>query len=244
MLKITILIILFSFSLAKAQRDSSANTIMIKEKEQSALEILKNSLKDSTNNSNKLPTENNFTKEQDSAFNRAYNSHLPFFTLLNSGIEYSNDLWLLHKELEKGTPWQIALDNIRNIPREFYIPSGVEMVHHEIAIQNSQFIPFVKTIPQYGKFNIQEILNFFGLVEDISPAISYSIDFVAEVEVVIYSVSSTVVATLFHGRQVPSKYTITWNGRDSQGKIMPEGDYIGEVRIGNDKFIRKRIRLR
>ncbi len=152
-------------------------------------------------------------------------------------------MWLLQKELSSGTPLQMALENIRNIPREFYVPSGVELVHHEIAIQNSQYIPHIRTMPQFGKFNIHEILNFFGLVEDVSPEISYSLDFIANVEVVVYSVSSSVVATLFNGKQSPGKYSITWNRRDANGKIMPAGDYIGEVRIANDRFVRKRIRI-
>jgi len=240
-----IIIILFSgVALSKAQSGNSNNTIMMKDNKKTPWETIKDNSQDSANIQNRLPSsDDEFTPEQDSAFAKALNLRIPFSTLVNSGLEYSNDLWLLQKELSKGTPWQMALDNLRNIPKEFYIPSGVEMVHREIAIQNSQYIPFVRTMPQFGKFNIQEILNFFGMVEDVSTEISYSIDFVAEVEVVIYSVSSSVVATLFSGRQTPGRYTITWNGRNTNGMIMPPGDYIGEVRIGNDRFIRKRIRI-
>lgn len=244
MYKYLVLIFFVTVALAKAQSDSSANTILIKDKTKTPWEIIKDNSKDTTNNQSKLQSsEDLFSPDQDSAFAKAMNRNISFSVHLNSGLEYSNDLWLLQKELSKGTPWQVALDNIRNIPKEFYIPSGVEMVHREIALQNSQYIPFVRTMPQFGKFNISQILSFFGMVEDISPEITYSIDFVAEVEVVVYSVSSSVVATLFSGRQAPGKYTLTWNGRNSQGMMMPPGDYIGEVRIGNDRYIRKRIRI-
>lgn len=244
MLKFLVIFIFANITIAHSQSDSSSKTIMIKDNTKSPWELIKEASKDSTNNQSKLQTsEEGFTPEQDSAFARAYNPRISFSALVNSGINYSNDLWLLQKELSKGTPLQMALNNIRNIPKEFFIPSGVEMVHREIAIQNSQYIPYVRNMPQFGKFNINEILNFFGLVEDVSPEISYSIDFLAQVEVVVYSVSSSVVATLFSGRQSPGRYTLTWNGRDSKGMIMPPGDYIGEVRIGNDRYIRKRIRL-
>lgn len=244
MLKFLVIVFFIGFAYANSQSDSSANTIMIKDKVKHPLDIMKDNTKDTTSNQSKLQSsEDNFTPEQDSAFARAINRNISFSALVNSGLNYSNDLWLLQKELSQGTPLQIALDNIRNIPKEFFIPSGVEMVHREIAIQNSQYIPYVRTMPQFGKFNINEILNFFGLVEDVSPEISYSIDFVAQVEVVVYSVSSSVVATLFSGKQSPGRYTLTWNGRDSKGMPMPAGDYIGEVRIGNERYIRKRIRL-
>lgn len=245
MIKYIVVVFFISFAFANSQSDSSANTIMIKEGKKTPWEIIKENSKDTTNNQSKLQSsEDSFTQDQDSAFNQALKGNISFSTLVNSGLNYSNDLWLLQKELSRGTPWQIALDNIRNIPKEFYIPSGVEMVHREIAIQNSQYIPYVRNMPQFGKFNMHEILNFFGLVEDVSSEISYSLDFVAEVEVVVYSVSSSVVATLFNGKQAPGRYTLTWNGRDSKGMVMPPGDYIGEVRIGNDRFIRKRIRIK
>lgn len=245
MYKYVIILFFMAIAFANAQSDSSANTIMIKDTKKTPWEIIKDNANDSSSAQTKLQTSDEvYTPEQDSAFARSINRNISFSTLVNSGLEYSNDLWLLQKELSRGTPWQVALDNIRNIPKEFYIPSGVEMVHREIAIQNSQYIPYIRNMPQFGKFNIHEILNFFGMVEDISPEISYSLDYVAEVEVVIYSVSSSVVATLFNGRQAPGRYTLTWNGRDSKGMVMPSGDYIGEVRIGNDRFIRKRIRIK
>jgi hypothetical protein len=185
-----------------------------------------------------------FNAEQDTLFNRLLNNNISFSALVNNGLMLSNDIWQLKKEISKGTPWQIALDNIRNIPREFFIPSGVEVVHRQVAIQSSQYIPYVNNMPQFSRFNINSILSFLGLVEDVSPEITYTIDFYADIEVVVYSVSSVVVATLFKGKQPPGVYKITWNGRDSNGKVMPSGDYIAEVRIGKEKYLRKRIIIR
>lgn len=185
-----------------------------------------------------------FSAEQDTLFNRLLNNNISFSALVNNGLILSNDIWQLKKEISKGTPWQIALDNIRNIPKEFFIPSGVEVVHRQVAIQSSQYIPYVNNMPQFGRYNINSILSFLGLVEDVSPEITYTIDFYADIEVVVYSVSSVVVATLFKGKQPPGVYKITWNGRDSNGKVMPSGDYIAEVRIGKEKYLRKRIIIR
>ncbi|MBR3090812.1 MAG: hypothetical protein IKH10_02320, partial [Bacteroidetes bacterium] len=80
-----------------------------------------------------------------------------------------------------------------------------------------------------------------GIIEDTSPEIKYSLGMIADVEIVIYSVQAKVIATIFKGTQRPGSYKITWNQRDDKGKKMPYGDYIAEVRIGTDRFVRKRI---
>ena len=136
------------------------------------------------------------------------------------------------------------MENIKNIPPEFYNPSPVEVVNRQIAIENSFYIPFVKTLPRFGTISFEAIGKLLGLTEDLSSNITYSLDYTTEVEVVVYSISSAVVSTMFRGRQAPGSYTLRWNGRDDTGKPMLPGDYIGEVRVGREKYIRKRIVLR
>jgi len=199
-----------------------------------------------SDNNQKLPTSQiPFTAEQDSAFYSAMRLGLPLRTLINNNLRYSDNIWNMERKLAEGTPWQIALQNIRSIPPEFYTADPVDVVHRQIAIEQSMYVPFITTYPRYGtKISLEAIGRFLGLVEDFTPEIKYSLDYTAEVEVVVYSISSVVVATLFNGRQIPGSYKLTWNGRDDRGKLMPPGDYIAEVRIGNEKFIRKRIIIR
>jgi flagellar hook assembly protein FlgD len=83
--------------------------------------------------------------------------------------------------------------------------------------------------------------RFLGLTEDLSPTISYSLFETSHVEIVIYSVQANVIATIFSGRQVPGNYSYTWNGRNDRGMKMGSGDYVGEVRIGEKRYVRKRI---
>jgi flagellar basal-body rod modification protein FlgD len=82
---------------------------------------------------------------------------------------------------------------------------------------------------------------FLGLTEDVSPVISYSLESSAEVEVVVYSVQALVIRTLLTAKQYPGSYSITWDGKNDKGIIMPKGDYVAEVRIGKDRIVRKRI---
>lgn len=244
----TFLTILFcSFSLESKtyfSRDT-VNTILKQNSPQTPLEIIKESSEKNQKQTELPKSEFNYLPEQDSAFFRALRMQLPVNVLVRNNLIFSDNVWNIEKHINSGTPWQIALDNIKNIPPEFYNPSGVEMVHRQVAIENSFEVPFITTYQRYGlKVSAEAIASLLGLTEDVSPKISYSIDYTVNIEVVIYSVSASVVSTLFSGIQAPGYYTITWNGRNSAGKIMPAGDYIAEVRIGDEKYIRKRIVIR
>ncbi len=184
----------------------------------------------------------NYSSQQDSAYMEALKIKLPAIERLNNDIKLSEELWKVDRELASGKPWQIAMQNINNIPREYFIPTGNQVVQHEINRQMSQYIPGITTLSPYGaKISFADIGSLLGLAEDVSPVIKYRLDYYVEVEVVIYSVRAAVISTLFKGRQPPGPYKITWNGRDDKGRKMPRGDYIGEVRIGKERFIRKRI---
>ncbi|MDT3739769.1 MAG: FlgD immunoglobulin-like domain containing protein [Candidatus Kapabacteria bacterium] len=219
------------------------NTILKKSVPKTPLQIMQESAKSSANSESELPKSDfNFLPEQDSAFYRALRLQLPINVIVRNNLRFSDDVWYLEKRISEGTPWQVAVQNIRNIPPEFYNPSPVEMVQRQTMIENSFEVPFVATYKRYGlKISTEAIASMLGLTEDVSPKITYSIDFTAQIEVVVYSIRSVVVATLFNGLQSPGNYTLTWNGRNSEGKLMPPGDYIAEVRIGNERYIRKRI---
>ncbi len=184
----------------------------------------------------------NYSPQQDSAYLEALKLKLPTLARLENDIKLSEGLWKVERELASGKPWQIAMKNINNIPRQYFIPSGNERVQHEINRQMSQYIPGINTLSPYGaKISFADIGSMLGLTEDVSPVITYKLDYYVEIEVVIYSIRAVVIATLFEGKQPPGPYKITWNGRDDKGRKMPRGDYIGEVRIGKERLIRKRI---
>lgn len=226
---------------------SSVKTILKQTTPRTPIQIMQETAdSQNRNNESELPrSEEIYSPEQDSTFYKIVNMHLPVNVILMNNLRFTDDIYTFEKKMAEGTPWQIALQNIRNIPPEFYNPSPVEMVHREIMKMSAFEVPFVRTYdPFMPRFDVNEILSFFGLVEDVSPKIQYSIDYSTNVEVVVYSISSAVVATLFKGLQPPGNYTLTWNGRNQEGRLMPPGDYIAEVRIGNDKYTRKRIVIR
>ncbi len=181
------------------------------------------------------------TSEQDSAYFRALRTRIPSSTRFSLDLKrFESDIRLMG-EVSKGTPMDIARKNL-DLPSEYFIPSPNEFVLYELNQKLSTNVPYIRTSQPFGfKANLSDIGKLLGLVEDVSPVLSYDLDTYTEVEVVIYSVQARVVATIFSGNQLPGKYTFTWNVRDDAGRLMPPGDYIGEIRIGRNKFIRKRI---
>ncbi|MBM2814075.1 MAG: FlgD ig protein [Ignavibacteria bacterium] len=183
-----------------------------------------------------------FTPLQDLNYERAMRLRIPPVAQLEHDLQMFEKAIEIQRRLASGSTWETALKNINEIPPEALQPSKTEIVMHETNIINSFYVPFVRTYPQSGvRIPLSAIGAFLGLIEDVSPEIKYNLEFTSEVEIVIYSVQATVIATLYKGWQKFGNQSIWWNGRDDKGKKMPPGDYIAEVRVGKIKYIRKRI---
>jgi len=183
-----------------------------------------------------------YLPEQDDYYQTELATRLPSAVRFRNAILETQQSWQLSKELHRGLPLNVALENVFNLPASAFLPTGQEIVQHEINKIKAFEVPFVPTYNPYGlKIPLNLIGTFLGITEDVSPDVSYSLDNSAEVEVVVYSIGANVVATLFAGPQSAGRYKLTWNLRDTNGKRMPSGDYIAEVRIGKTKLIRKRI---
>ena len=60
--------------------------------------------------------------------------------------------------------------------------------------------------------------------------IRFSNDKTAKVQVIVYSLIGERVATIHNSQLSPGIYDVTWNGMNSQGKVVPSGMYLYEVR--------------
>ncbi|MCX7908237.1 MAG: hypothetical protein N2560_01785 [Ignavibacteria bacterium] len=184
-----------------------------------------------------------YLPEQDSAYFRAKRLALPPSARFYADMKLLEREILLQKKLYGLSEQEIAKKNLE-ISKEFFLPSGQEITMYQYGLMQSQYVPFVPTYKPYGvKVPLSAIGNLLGLSEDVSPWLEYNLDTPAEVRVVVYSERALLVATIVDAFQQPGRYRYYWNGRDDNGKLLPRGDYIGEIRIGNSKFIRKRIRL-
>lgn len=186
-----------------------------------------------------------FTPEQDSAYARMMRLAIPPGTLAQIHARMFAHGWEAEQKNIDSRSWQAAM-KILDLPPEYFLPSGQERVMNAYNIAQSQYVPNLSPYknPNPGvQISLSSIAAFLGLEEDVSPVMQYVLDYAAEVQIVVYSPQAKIIATIFDGRQAPGKYRITWNGRDDAGRRMPPGDYVSEVRIGKERFARKRIAL-
>jgi len=192
-----------------------------------------------------LPSSDNqqYTFEQDSNFIRDSKLSFGFLYWLKKSILSSDYEWQLYKQGISNSPYNNLIESFARMPSNIFAPEPTELVQRKIAIQDALSIPTVSNYKSGGtlNFNIRDIGLLLGLVEDTSPKITYTLKYTCEVEIVIYSISAKVIATIFAGTQKQGSYTTYWNGKDEYGKQMPPGDYIAEVRIGSERFVMKRI---
>lgn len=234
---------------ALAQQDSSKiNTIIKKPRKLTPLQtITGDSLVRDTIpvNESLIPgSKNTFTPEQDSAYYRMLRLGMAPGTLAQLHAKIISLGFANMREQEQENPFAIALRNL-DLPPEYYQPRSEDIVQREVMIARSQAIPTGRPAGMRGGVSIglNEIATFFGLAEDVSPVITYVVEFAMPVKVIVYSTAAREVAVMFQGVQTAGKYQLTWNGRDDKGRPMPSGDYVAEVRLGNDRFIRKRITI-
>ncbi|MCX7880474.1 MAG: hypothetical protein N2517_07410 [Ignavibacteria bacterium] len=183
------------------------------------------------------------TPEQDSYFRNAKKVDVSPEARFYFDMKVTEPQVLLQKKLQGISQEEILRKNLQ-IPVEMYLPLPQEIVLYQYGLIRSQSIPFIQTYKPFGlQVPLASIVSFFGLIEDVSPKLQYTLDFDTEVRIVIYSEQALIVAKIFEGHQKSGTYSFIWDGKDDLGRPLPRGDYIGEIFIKNSKVIRKRIRL-
>lgn len=190
-----------------------------------------------------------FSREQEANYRRALQMRVPPSARFRLDARMFADEWQAYADLRGRSPLHVLRSNL-DIPSEYYIPSEQQRLLYQEQIAMSRYIPGV-TNGMSGmsagavgfQMPLSAIGRLLGLIEDVSPTITYAVEYSAMVEAVVYSTQAKVVATIFQGVQEPGRYSLTWNGRDGQGKPLPTGDYIAEVRIGRETIVRKRMQI-
>lgn len=186
----------------------------------------------------------NYSPTQDSLYFRAMRMKIPYATRFAIEMqELAGETPFV--EPQENTLHNAAMRNLSMIPASQYAPDPREVVNFQQNIQNAFYVPFTPPLMTNGlKVSLQTIGRIFGIVEDVSPKISYTLDVKTDVEVVVYSIQASVIQTIFKGTQKPGSYSFTWNLRNDEGRLMPRGDYIIEVRIGDYRYQRKRTLIK
>ncbi len=238
----------FSAFSAFGQSTDTTHTILLKPKEASPYKrLIGDTVSTEYDKHREAPKpgagDEHYTPEQDSAFARAMRLRIANDARFMQELRVMMTLGTT-RPLTEFEKTELAIQRNLDIPPGFLAPSQQDLTLYQYNIMQSQRVIGVNNVP-LGKLalSLNSIGKFFGIVEDLSPEIKYDLDFTVDVEVVVYSISAKVIATVFKGVQSPGSYKLTWNKRDSKGKLMPSGDYIAEVRIGKVRTVRKRIQI-
>ena len=236
---------LFAAHNSYAMRKDSTKSVIIKENDITPLDILRGDTNKVDIDKYKYdPMPGDISQKtlpiQDSNYYRDLKLHIPYSARLAFDLRRFSPL--IPGKSDKTFQSDGANDAL-NLPPEYYLPLDVDVANYQYNYLMSQNnATGIRTINPFGlKISLNSIGQFLGFVKDVSPVIIYELDYRTEVQVLIYSVGAKVVATIFEGTQPPGQYKYTWNGRDDNGKKMPPGDYIAEVRIGKNRYLRKHI---
>ncbi|MCX7929847.1 MAG: hypothetical protein N2663_03900 [Chlorobi bacterium] len=185
-----------------------------------------------------------YLPEQDSLYLRALQLEIPPSVRLALDVErILSDFEIVRRKSELESPWQAALRNM-TLSERVLQPDPREAVQRQVAIASATAMPIWRA-GQSGAVSIpmSAIGSFLGLTEDVSPRLSYRVRQISRVQAVVYSTTALVIRRLFDRELRPGVYELEWDGRDDKGQLLPAGDYVIEVRIGNEETQRKRVVL-
>jgi hypothetical protein len=74
--------------------------------------------------------------------------------------------------------------------------------------------------------------------------IQYSIPIKTNVNITVFDPTGQKIITLFNNTQNPGWYSVRWNGKDSKGKICPNGIYFYRLETDEYQATRKMLMLR
>lgn len=77
----------------------------------------------------------------------------------------------------------------------------------------------------------------------INTIIRYALPKETPVNLQVYDVTGTLIITLKNGKEKPGFYQISWDGKNTEGKQVAKGIYFYRLEAGNNRAIRKTIKL-
>jgi hypothetical protein len=153
----------------------------------------------------------------------------------------SLDLVHLLDSLEN-TPQARMRRNLAMAPSD-WMPTKAERDAREADLRRAMDMDFVfphSYVPLFG-ISTGAVFRALGLIEDVTPRITYTLLKTEPVTVKIYDLEAQLVATLVDGPQRAGVYDFQWDLTDAAGVRVPYGNYVAEVIVGGRMVLRKRI---
>ena len=76
-----------------------------------------------------------------------------------------------------------------------------------------------------------------------STKINFSIKKTSQVKLEIFNLNGKLIRNLYDGEKYGGKYTINWDGRNSNGILQASGVYFYRLRVGNEYDVSKKMIL-
>ena len=140
---------------------------------------------------------------------------------------------------------EVIAANLHLDPSDWH-PTAEEKMRREEMIRAAQDHEWIypQKITHIPVFSVplSSIGQTFGLVEDVTPRIAYTLPNTRQISVIVYTQSALPVVTLVDGTQKPGEYSFDWDFNDANGRRPLPGNYFVEVIAdGVELLLRKRI---
>ncbi len=112
---------------------------------------------------------------------------------------------------------------------------------HLYAIDSSLFMGGITDIRTTGCQSV-DIVNLYPNPFEDSISIEYSIEYRSKIDIRIVDMKGRIVRGLISEELKTGNYSISWDGRDNSGQLVPEGLYI--IEINSIKFKRSEVILK
>lgn len=124
-----------------------------------------------------------------------------------------------------------------------WMPTEADRKAREADFRRAMDMDFVFPHSYVQLFGISTgaVFRALGLVEDVTPRITYTLTRTEQVVVRIYNLEAELITTIVNGSQSPGVYDFKWDFNDAEGRRVPYGNYVGEVIVGGRMVLRKRI---
>jgi hypothetical protein len=140
------------------------------------------------------------------------------------------------------TPQARMRRNLAMSPSD-WMPTRGERAAREADLRRAMDLDYLfpnSYIPLFG-ISTGAVFRALGLVEDVTPRITYTLMRTEPVTVKIYTMEAELVTTIVDAPQRPGAYDFEWDLKDADGVRVPYGNYIAEVIVGGRMVLRKRI---
>ncbi|MBF0431770.1 MAG: T9SS type A sorting domain-containing protein [Fibrobacteria bacterium] len=127
-----------------------------------------------------------------------------------------------------------SLNRVQIAARDIYGHPAIQ----EYALTAGSFVPVKKQVSPMND------INLFPNPFSRKTTLTFSLETFQNVQLDIYTAEGKIVRTLKSGLFKPGPHSISWNGKDNNGRKLKSGQYIARIKIGQHNMVKKLLMIR